>query len=133
MVLFESILRRAMILGTPLLLGTIGEIIVERAGILNLGVEGMMSLGAVSGFIIAFQTGSPMIGMIGAIIIVAAFASIHAFVTVSLQSNQVISGLALAMLGTGLSGLIGKSYVGKPLLVKMQSIKIPLLGDIPTD
>ncbi|MBN1648824.1 MAG: ABC transporter permease [Spirochaetales bacterium] len=127
----ESILRRTVISGTPLLLATIGEIITERAGVLNLGIEGMMSLGAVSGFIIAFQTGSPLFGMIMAILIVAAYSWIHALVTVNLQSNQVISGLALAMLGIGLSGLLGKPYIGRPLVLKMQAIKIPLLGDIP--
>jgi general nucleoside transport system permease protein len=129
--LLESILRRAIIMGTPLLLATLGEIITERSGILNLGIEGMMTLGAVSGFIIAFQTGSPLLGMILAIIIVAVFALLHASVTVSLNANQVISGLSLTMLGIGLSGLLGKPYIGKPLLIKMNTIKIPLLGDIP--
>ena len=127
----ESILRRTIAQGTPLLLATLGEIIAERSGIMNLGIEGMMSLGAVSGFIIAFQTGSPFLGMLMAIIIVAAFSALHAGVTVSLNSNQVISGLALTMLGLGLSGLLGKPYIGKPLLLKMKAINIPLLGDIP--
>jgi general nucleoside transport system permease protein len=126
-----SVLKRALIAGTPLLLGTLGEIISERGGILNLGIEGMMSFGAVIGFIITFNTGSPWLGMVVAIIAGALFSSIHAFVCIQLRANQVVSGLALAMLGLGISGLLGKPYIGRPLVQKMQMVKIPVLGDIP--
>ncbi|OQY31965.1 MAG: ABC transporter permease [Spirochaetaceae bacterium 4572_59] len=129
--IITSILTRTVIAGTPLLLGTLGELLCERAGILNLGVEGMMSIGAVSGFIVTFTTGNPWMGMIVAILMGALISLLHAFVTVSLRANQVVSGLALTMLGLGLSGLWGKPYIGRPLSIKMQPIAIPGLSDIP--
>ena len=129
--LLISVLRRALIAGTPLLLGTLGEVIAERSGILNLGVEGMLAMGAVSAFIVTLTTGSPWLGLLVAILVGAAAALLHAVVTVSLQSNQVVSGLALTMLGLGVAGLWGKPYIGIPLTVKMNAVRIPLLGDIP--
>ena len=129
--LLISVLRRALIAGTPLLLGTLGEVIAERSGILNLGVEGMLAMGAVSAFIVTLTTGSPWLGLLVAILVGAAAAFLHAFVTVSLQSSQVVSGLALTMLGLGVSGLWGKPYIGIPLTAKMNAFRIPLLGNIP--
>ena len=126
-----NILVRTVVAGTPLLLATLGEIVTERAGILNLGVEGMMSVGAVTGFIVTFTTGSPWLGMLVATLVGAAFSTIHAFVTVTLRANQVVSGLALTMLGLGISGLWGKPYIGRPLPVKMELAPIPVLSDIP--
>ncbi|MDA3809243.1 MAG: ABC transporter permease [Spirochaetaceae bacterium] len=129
--IITSILVRTVVAGTPLLLGTLGEVVSERSGILNLGVEGMMSFGAVTGFIVTFTTGSPLLGMFAAIAAGALLSVIHAFVTVSLRANQVVSGLALTMLGIGLSGLWGKPYIGRPLTIKMNPIAIPYLSDIP--
>ena len=126
-----SVLQRTLIAGTPLLLATIGEVICERSGILNLGVEGMMAIGAVSAFIVTFNTGNPWLGLITAIIVTALISGIHAFVSITLQSSQVVSGLALTMLGLGISGLIGKPYIGKPLTEKMATWPIPFLSDIP--
>ncbi|MBT3274982.1 MAG: ABC transporter permease [Spirochaetales bacterium] len=126
-----SVLQRTIIMGTPLLIATIGEVIAERSGILNLGVEGMMAMGAVSAFIATLSTGNPWIGMIVGILVGAAAALLHAIVTVSLQANQVVSGLALTMLGLGASGLWGKPYIGTPLTVKMDAFRVPLLGKIP--
>jgi ABC-type uncharacterized transport system permease subunit len=126
-----SVCQRTLIAGTPLLLGTIGEVICERSGVLNLGVEGMMAVGAVTAFIVTFVTGSPWLGMCAAIVAGALFSLLHAFASVSLQANQVVSGLALTMLGLGISGIAGKPYVGRPLEVKMMAVKIPVLGDIP--
>lgn len=126
-----SVIQRTIIAGTPLLLATIGEIITERAGILNLGVEGMMAMGAVTGFMVTFLTANPLLGMLVSILVCAAFSMIHGFVSISLQSNQVVSGLALTMLGLGISEFLGKPFIGKPLAVKMENFKIPLLGDIP--
>ena len=117
--------------GTPLLLGTLGEIITERSGVLNLGVEGMMSLGAVAGFIVAFTTGNPWLGIAAGIISGALISLIHAFLCISLRASQVVSGLALTMVGLGVSGMWGKPFIGKPLATKIEVIKIPLLGDIP--
>jgi len=129
--LLIAILTRAIAAGTPLLLGTLGEILAERSGVMNLGLEGMMCLGAVSGFMVAAGSGSPWLGLAAALAVGGAAALIHAFATVSLRVNQVVSGLALTMLGTGVSGLLGKPYIGKPLAARMGNVKIPLLADIP--
>ncbi len=126
-----SVVQRTMVAGTPLLLGTVGEVICERSGILNLGVEGVMSVGAVVAFIVTYTTGNPWLGLLAAIIAGMVISILHAFTSVTLQANQVVSGLALTMIGLGLSGMLGKSYVGKPLAVKMDDIAIPWLSDIP--
>ena len=126
-----SVAQRTLIAGTPLLLGTIGEVICERSGILNLGVEGMMAVGAVTAFIVTFVTGNPWFGLVAAIFAGALISTIHAFVSITLQASQVVSGLALTMLGLGISGLVGKPYIGKPLLQKMETWPIPILSDIP--
>ncbi|MBA7653741.1 hypothetical protein ES703_61601 [subsurface metagenome] len=126
-----SILNRTLIAGTPLLLATLGEIITERSGIFNLGVEGMMAIGAATGFIVTFSTGSPWLELLIALLAGMLASAIHAFVSITLKANQVISGLALTMLGLGASGLFGKPFIGKPLAEKMASLKIPLPADIP--
>ncbi|WP_246804131.1 ABC transporter permease [Desulfosarcina cetonica] len=126
-----SVAQRTLVAGTPLLLGTIGEIICERSGILNLGVEGVMAVGAVSAFIVTLHTGNPWLGLGVAIAAGMLVSIIHAFASISLQSNQVVSGLALTMLGLGMAGLLGKPYVGKPLAVKIDDLTIPYLSDIP--
>ncbi|MBF0112285.1 MAG: ABC transporter permease, partial [Desulfamplus sp.] len=126
-----SVLHRTMVAGTPLLLGTVGEVICERSGILNLGVEGMMAIGAVVAFIVTYTTGNPWIALMAAIGAGMLISLIHAFASVTLHANQVVSGLALTMVGLGLSGMLGKPYVGKPLAVKMEDIAIPWLSDIP--
>ncbi len=126
-----SVLQRTLVAGTPLLLGTIGEVLCERSGILNLGVEGVMSMGAVTAFIVTFATGSPWLGLAVAILAGMLISIVHAFASVTLQSNQVVSGLALTMLGLGISGLLGKPYIGTPLSVKMNTLPIPGLVDIP--
>jgi general nucleoside transport system permease protein len=126
-----SILNRTIAAGTPLLLGTLGEIVAERAGVLNLGVEGMMSMGAVGGFMVAMNTGNPWLGLLAAIAAGAALSLLHAFASVTLKVSQVVSGLALAMLGVGMSGLLGKPYMGRPLQAQLPGVRIPLLSDIP--
>ena len=126
-----STLQRTMIAGTPLLLATTGEIICERSGILNLGVEGVMAVGAVVAFIVTFTTGQPWLGVLAAVAAGMTISVIHAFASITLQANQVVSGLALTMLGLGLSGMLGKPYVGKPLTIKMDDLAIPYLSDIP--
>jgi len=126
-----SILQRTLVAGTPLLIATVGEIICERSGVLNLGVEGMMAVGAVTAFIVAHHTGNPWLGLCVAIAAGMLLAWLHAFASVSLQSNQVVSGLALTMLGLGLAGFLGKPYVGRPLAVNMNPLPIPLLCELP--
>jgi len=126
-----SVLTRAIIAGTPLLLATLGEIVTERAGILNLGMEGLMSTGAVTAFIVTFTTGNPWLGLLAAVLVGMLLSSLHGFVCIGLRANQVVSGLALTMLGLGISGLWGKPYIGRPLPIRMSRINIPGLSDMP--
>jgi len=101
-----------MIASTPILLAAIGEMVAEKAGVLNLGVEGMMIVGAICGFIAAVNTGSPMAGFLGGALAGAAMAALFALLTQVFQSNQVATGLALTLFGLGLSSLIGQGYNG---------------------
>ena len=100
-----------MVAATPILLAAIGELVAERAGVLNLGVEGMMIIGAVAGYAVAVNTGSPFLGFVGAVIGGAALAMVFGVLTQVLLSNQVATGLALTLFGLGLSALIGESYL----------------------
>ena len=119
-----------MVSATPILLAAIGEMVVERAGVLNLGVEGMMIFGAVIGFVAAFTSGSPALGFLGAAFAGAGLALIFAVLTQVLLSNQVATGLGLTLVGLGLSALIGKPYEGMkaPTLGKLD---LGPLSDIP--
>lgn len=126
-----SVAQRTLVAGTPLLIGTVGEVICERSGILNLGVEGVMAVGAVTAFMVTHHTGNPWLGLCAAILAGMLISIVHAFASVSLQSNQVVSGLALTMLGLGMAGLLGKPYVGKPLAIKINAMPLPVLADIP--
>lgn len=126
----EAILLTIITASTPLVLAAIGELVCERAGVLNLGVEGMMVMGAVGAFTAAHATGSPWIGMVAGLITGAAFSLLFGFLTLTLVANQVATGLALTILGQGLSAMIGEGLVGKPG-VKMPSLDIPVLSDIP--
>mgnify|MGYP002396063691 FL=1 len=126
-----SLLHDAIRSGTPVLLGTLGEIYAERSGVLNLGVEGMMIMGAVTGFGVTLATGNVWLGILAGAIVGGLSALIHAFLSVTLRANQVVSGLALTMFGLGMSGLIGGVFVGLPLLTPLRPISIPILSDIP--
>ncbi|MCX7300324.1 MAG: ABC transporter permease [Rhodobacterales bacterium] len=119
-----------MVAATPILLAAIGELVVERAGVLNLGVEGMMITGAIVGFIVATATGSPWIGFLGAAAGGAALSLLFAVLTQFLLSNQVATGLALTLVGLGLSSLLGQNYVGIRA-PSVPSIHIPVISDIP--
>jgi simple sugar transport system permease protein len=109
---------------TPLLFAALGELVVERSGVLNLGVEGMMVMGAVCGFGAALYSGSPWIGLLAAIAAGMAMSLLFGFLTLTLVSNQVATGLALTLLGLGLSGQIGEAFVGQP------GVKLPSIGGI---
>ncbi len=111
-----------MVASVPIILAAIGELVVERAGVLNLGVEGMMIMGAVCGFIVAVQTGSAVMGFVGGAIGGASMALIFGLLTQFLLANQVASGLALTLFGLGLSSLMGQSFVG---------IRPPSTGAVP--
>ncbi|MEI4473185.1 ABC transporter permease [Frigidibacter sp. MR17.24] len=115
-----------VVAATPILLAAIGELVVERAGVLNLGVEGMMIVGAITGFATAVQTGSPVLGFVAAAAGGAALSLVFAGLTQGLLSNQVATGLALTLFGIGFSALIGQSYSG----VRPPSIGGPLFGPL---
>jgi simple sugar transport system permease protein len=115
---------------TPLLFAAIGELVVEKSGVLNLGVEGMMIFGAIAGFAISVETGSPYLGIIGGAIGGAAIALIFGFLTQFLMSNQVATGLGLTLFGLGLSALVGQPYSGvKP--PRSFSFEIGFLSEKP--
>ena len=128
--MFEQIIITIATAATPLLIAAIGELVVERSGVLNLGVEGMMVMGAVTGFGVALATGSPWLGVLAAIIVGALFSLLFGFLTLTLVTNQVATGLALTLLGLGLSGMIGESFVGQPG-IKLGTLYIPGLSDLP--
>ena len=105
-------LASLMVAATPILIAALGELVVERAGVLNLGVEGMMITGAIFGFAVSVETGSPAVGFVAAAIGGAALSGLFALLTQVALANQVASGLALTLFGLGLSALLGQSYVG---------------------
>jgi len=125
------ILHMAIRSGTPLLLGAVGEIYAQRSGVMNLGLEGIMLVGAITGFATTLATGQVWLGFIAACLAGLALALIHAFMSVSLYANQVVSGLALAMLGLGLSSLMGRAYVGQPMPYRLLPMPVPGLADLP--
>ncbi|KKJ78568.1 ABC transporter permease [Kiloniella litopenaei] len=126
----QAVILTIITASTPLLLAAIGELVTERSGVLNLGVEGMMVMGAVCGFAAAYTTGNPYIGILAGVLGGVALAFFFAILTQTLATNQVATGLALTLLGLGLSGLIGESFVGLPG-VKLQQLSIPFLSSIP--
>lgn len=98
---------------TPILLAALGELVVEKSGVLNLGLEGMMLIGAVTGFAVTATTGYAPLGVVAAMIAAAASAGLFGFLTLTLTANQVATGLALTIFGIGLSALAGENYVGQ--------------------
>ncbi len=116
--------------GTPLVFAALGELLTEKAGVLNLGIEGMMLMGAVTGFIVTVVTGSTMLGILGAMAAGIAMSLIFGFLTLSLMTNQVATGLALTIFGIGLSAFIGLGYIGTPI-EGLKPIAIPVLSEIP--
>jgi ABC-type uncharacterized transport system permease subunit len=126
----EAIILTIITASMPLLIAALGELVVERSGVLNLGVEGMMIMGAVSGFAVSVMTGSATIGILAAMAAGATMAALFGFLTLVLVANQVATGLALTLLGIGLSGLIGIPFAGVQG-VDVPNIRIPLLSEIP--
>ncbi|KRS18779.1 ABC transporter permease [Roseovarius indicus] len=124
------LLASLLVAATPILLAAIGELVVERSGVLNLGVEGMMITGAICGFAVAVETGSPLLGFVLAAFGGAVLALLFALLTQFALANQVASGLALTLFGLGLSSLMGQGYVGiKP--PPTPKLDIPVLSDLP--
>jgi len=135
--LLVSILTVTIQAGTSLVFATVGEILTERAGILNLGLEGIMIMGAVSAFAAVFHSQSLLVGLLVAMLVGALLASVHAFLTISLRTDQVVTGLALTIFGGGLSSFLGQRLgpSGAPLVgqigPKFTKVALPLLSDIP--
>jgi len=118
--------------GTPLLFATVGEIYAERSGVLNLGIEGMMLAGALTGYAVTVWTGNILMGVVLGTVAGGLMSLIHAFLSIRLRANQVVSGLALTMFGIGLTGMLGRGLVGVPLPGGgLTSISVPLLSDVP--
>src|SRR3979411_769600 len=130
MQLAEAIILAVLTASPPPLLAAAGELVAERAGVLNLGVEGMMIMGAACGFAGAYWTGSTTVGALCGIAAGAGLAAIFAVLTLGLAVNQVATGLALTILGVGLSGLIGESFVAEKIAAAAH-LFTPALTDLP--
>lgn len=130
MTMLEGILLTIVTAATPLLFAAIGELVAERSGVLNLGVEGMMAVGAVCGFAACNLTGSPILGVFAAMIAGMLAASLFGIVALFFVANQNATGVALTLFGLGLSGLIGSSFVGVPG-VPIPRLDIPVLSELP--
>ena len=128
--ILSSILFATIVAGTPLIIVALGQLIAEKAGVLNLGAEGMMSMGAIAGFAITFETGNVWLGVLAGMAAGALMSWLFAVVVLTLMGNQVATGLALSILGVGLSAFIGKPYEAD-ILPTIDAVRIPLLADIP--
>lgn len=128
--ILTSILFATVVAGTPLIIVALGQLVAEKSGVLNLGAEGMMAMGAVTGFAVTLHTGNPWFGVLAGMAAGAAMSFLFGFVVLTLMGNQVASGLALSILGVGLSAFIGKPYESEILPV-VEPIRIPLLADLP--
>lgn len=117
MELLTNILAAMVVAGTPLLLVALGELICERSGVLNLGQEGMMLMGAVAGFVVALTTGSLAVAVFASVFAGIGMALLFALMAVTLAANQYAAGLALTIFGTGLSAFVGAGFVGNPSTV----------------
>jgi simple sugar transport system permease protein len=137
--LLSSILSITLRAGTSLIYATVGEIYTERAGILNLGLEGMMLMGAVTAFATVYYTRSLWLAVLVAMLVGAALATIHAFLTVTMRANHVVSGLSITLFGSGLASFLGQrlgpeansNYLVGLVGPKFTTFSIPVLSDIP--
>ena len=128
---FIGLLEATVSFGALLYLAALGEMITEKAGILNLGVEGMMAIGAVTGFVVALQTGNPWVALVAAIAAGALIGLLHGLFTVVLGAEQVVSGLSLTILGIGLAAYMGRGSVGQPAGAELVPVDWGPLSDIP--
>ena len=128
--LFINIIIGISIASVPLIFAAIGELVVERSGVLNLGVEGMMIVGALLGFVVQFHTGNPYLAVLAALCGGMVIASIFAFLTQFLLTNQVATGLALTLFGLGFSAFVGRGYTEESIQL-IAAVDIPFLSDIP--
>lgn len=125
------ILAAGVTSGTPLLYAALGEALAERSGVMNLGVEGMMLVGAVTGFSVGYKTGNVWLGFLAAIVVGGLMGLLHALLTITFRANQVACGVALTIFGTGLSAYLGKAFVGIPSPATYGTVNLPGLSQIP--
>jgi len=128
---FIIILQAGVASGTVLLFAALGEVLAERSGVLNLGVEGMMLIGAMSAFSVTIATGNPWLGVLAAMFVAGLLSQVHAFIVITLQADQVVSGLALTLLGAGISLVLGEGLSKAGTVALMPNFSIPLLSQIP--
>jgi general nucleoside transport system permease protein len=128
---WTAILAAGVASGTILAFAAIGEIFAERSGVLNLGVEGMMLIGAVAAFSVAVSTGSPWLGVVVAMLAAGLLSQLHAVMTIHFRADQVVSGLALTFLGTGLARVLGEGLSSAGEIALIGKATVPLLADIP--
>ncbi|NLW82715.1 MAG: ABC transporter permease [Desulfovibrionales bacterium] len=125
-----SLLAATIQAGTPILFATLGEILTEKGGTLNMGVEGMMLVGALAGFLVALHTGSPVLAFVAGGLAGMGMAAVHGIVCIAFLGNQVVSGLALTIFGTGLAGYFGTRYIGQTA-PGFDKFSLPILGELP--
>jgi general nucleoside transport system permease protein len=129
--LLTGLLTTAFLAGGVLALAAIGEVLAERVGVVNLGVEGLMAMGGITGIATVAATHSPALGFLAALVVGALFGAAFALATVIIKANQVLCGLALTLMGTGLSQTVGHGYAGMPAAASFQPVVVPYLADIP--
>jgi general nucleoside transport system permease protein len=129
--IIAGLLQTSILAGGVLALAALGEVLSERVGVVNLGVEGLMALGAITAIAIVTATPNPVLGLIGALGVGFLVGIIFASATVILRANQVLCGLATTLMGTGLAATIGKAYSGMPARATFAPVAIPYLCDIP--
>jgi len=125
------VLQAGVATGTILLFATLGELFAERSGVMNLGVEGMMLIGAMSSFSIATATGSPWLGLLVGMLAAGLISQVHAFISITLQADQVVSGLSLGFLATGIALVLGEGLSKAGTVPLIPSYTVPLLSQIP--
>lgn len=124
-------LAAAVAAGTPLALAALGALLSERSGVLNLGIEGILLVGAVTAFLAADASGSPWVGLVAGAIAGGALSALHAFLAVTMRANQIVSGLALVILGTGIATFLGQPIEGQPLAARLRGLPLPGLSELP--
>jgi general nucleoside transport system permease protein len=129
--LFIAICLAAIASGTSILLPALGEALTERSGVQNLGVEGMMLMGALFGYIVDIETSNIVLAFVAAIVAASVLAAVHAFLSITLRANQIVSGLAVTLFGSGLTAFLGKPFVGAQAPVVLTRVPIPVLSQIP--
>ena len=131
LMLLASIIHGTIASGTSILLATLGGIVSGRVGINNMGIEGMMLMGAVTGYAATVTTGNCWLGLAAALVVGVLAGLAYSGVVIAFRAHQVVTGLAFVTLGTGLSGFLGAPYVGRSLETWFRPVRIPILGDIP--